>query len=179
MSRIGALPIQVPEEVRIDVTGQVVVVHGPRGSLSIDVRPEIRVVVDEKTVRAEVKKKALNTNAYWGLTRALIANMVKGVSGGFEKRLDLEGVGYRVKGDKGRVELSVGFSHPVEYVAPEGIEFELIENKSIVVKGIDKQLVGLVASKIRKIRQPEPYKGKGIRYFGERVRKKAGKAGRI
>ena len=154
-------------------------VEGPKGNLEIEVRPEIKVEVADDQVIVSVAKETDKSNAYWGLTRALIAGMVEGVEKGYEKRLQLVGVGYRAKSTgKDSLTMTVGFSHPVEYKAPEGVEVEVEGNQDIIVRGIDKQLVGLAAAQIRKIKKPEPYKGKGIRYLGEVVRRKAGKSGK-
>lgn len=176
MSRIGKQPIEIPSGVDVEVDGSRVTVKGPRGSLEQTFHPEIRIVKDDGLVRVERPSDEGMHRALHGLTRTLIANMVEGVTKGFEKRLEIVGVGYRavLKGED--LELAVGFSHPVTVRRPEGIEFEVPAANRIVIRGNDKQAVGEVAANIRKIRKPEPYKGKGIRYEGEYVRKKAGKA---
>lgn len=178
MSRIGRQPIKIPEEVKVTVENQIVRVDGPRGSLTQFVRPEIKVEVknDEvKVLRTNEKKLA---KALHGLTRTLIANMIMGTTKGWSKTLELHGVGYRAKMEGGKLVLKVGFSHPVEIVPPQGIELSVSGNK-ITVSGNDKALVGQVAAKIRAVRKPEPYKGKGIRYVGEKVRRKPGKAAKV
>jgi large subunit ribosomal protein L6 len=175
MSRIGKQPIPLPEGVEITIEPELVSVKGPRGELServnraIDVRQENgEVTVTRPTDRGDHR-------ALHGLTRSLIANMVEGVTNGFEKRLEIQGVGYRAQLQGRRLILSLGYSHPVELEAPEGIEFEVPQPTRIVVRGISKQAVGEVAANIRKQRPPEPYKGKGIRYEGEYVARKVGK----
>jgi large subunit ribosomal protein L6 len=176
MSRIGKQPIPIPNGVQVDVDDGRVTVTGPGGTLSQTLNREMRVAVEGGEVSVQRPSDEREHKALHGLTRTLIANMVEGVTRGFEKRLEIQGVGYRAA-LKGRdLELQVGFSHPVEFRAPEGIDFEVPAPNRVVVKGIDKQLVGETAAKIRKVRKPEPYKGKGIRYEGEYVRKKAGKA---
>ena len=151
-------------------------VKGPRGSLHQDVHPRMRVTVEDGTVSVQRPSDDRLDKSLHGLTRTLIANMVEGVTNVFEKRLEIQGVGYRAALQGRDIELQVGYSHPVRVPAPEGIEFEVPAPTRITVRGIDKQLVGEVAANIRKVRKPEPYKGKGIRYEGEYVRKKAGKA---
>ncbi|MEQ8719431.1 MAG: 50S ribosomal protein L6 [Acidimicrobiales bacterium] len=179
MSRIGRAPIPIPSGVKVDVTGAHVKVEGPKGSLDLDVAPTIVVRVDEDTVVVERSVEEREARALHGLTRALVANMVTGVSEGFTKNLEIHGVGYRAQA-KGSdaLELQLGFSHPVEIKAPDGVTFEVPLPTQITVVGIDKQKVGQVAAEIRSLRKPEPYKGKGIRYAGERVIRKAGKAGK-
>lgn len=176
MSKIGKIPIIIKEGVSINMQNQQVQISGPKGSLSFAVPQGIEV--KEKDGKITVSKKVIENqeiNASFGLARALIANMVKGVTEGFEKRLELLGVGYRAQVSGNELLLSIGFSHPVKVQAPEGITFSVSENV-ISVSGIDKGQVGNTAAKIRAIRPPEPYKGKGIRYVGEKVRRKAGKA---
>jgi large subunit ribosomal protein L6 len=176
MSRIGKQPIRVPDGVQVELQGTRVSVTGPRGSLHQDVHPRMKVTVDDGTVTVERRSEERLDKSLHGLTRTLIANMVAGVTDGFEKRLEIQGVGYRAALQGKDLELQVGYSHPVRFPAPEGIEFEVPAANRIVVRGNDKQRVGEVAANIRKVRKPEPYKGKGIRYEGEYVRKKAGKA---
>jgi large subunit ribosomal protein L6 len=176
VSRIGKQPITVPSGVDVQVDGSRVAVKGPRGSLAQTFSPEMRIVLDDGTLRVERPSDERTHRSLHGLTRTLIANMVEGVTNGYEKRLEIVGVGYRAALKDGDLEIAAGYSHPVPFRAPEGIEFEVPAPTRIVVRGIDKQLVGEVAAQIRKIRKPEPYKGKGIRYEGEHVRKKAGKA---
>lgn len=169
MSKIGKQPIEVPEGVTIKLADSFVVVKGPKGELKKDLPKEVKVEIKEKQVVIVSKDKAL-----WGLFRALIANMVEGVNKGFEKKLEIVGVGYGAKmGDKNLI-LKIGFSHPVEIEIPKGIEIR-VEKNIITVSGIDKQLVGQTAAHIRAQKKPEPYKGKGIRYLDEEVRRKPGK----
>jgi large subunit ribosomal protein L6 len=177
MSRIGRQPIEIPNDVDVELgEGSLVTVKGPRGSLSQRLHPEMRVVREEGTVRVERPSDEGFHRSLHGLTRSLIANMVEGVTKGYEKRLQIVGVGYRASLKGKALELAVGYSHTVTVPAIDGIEFEVPTPTSIVVRGNDKQQVGEVAANIRKIRKPEPYKGKGIRYENEFVRKKAGKA---
>jgi large subunit ribosomal protein L6 len=176
MSRIGKKPIPVPDGVTVDIKPGHVFVKGPKGELQQDINPEMKVSQEDGMLTVERPTDRGEHRALHGLTRSLIANMVEGVTNGYEKRLEIQGVGYRAALKGTDLELQVGFSHPVEFPAPDGIEFEVPAANRIVVKGIDKQLVGETAAKIRKVRKPEPYKGKGIRYEGEYVRKKAGKA---
>ena len=176
MSRIGKQPVGVPSGVDVKLDGDHLVVKGPKGQLELDVHPEMQVSVDdgELTVARPSDKK--EHRALHGLTRALINNMVTGVTEGFERSLEIVGVGYRAELKGKGLTLSLGFSHTIDYPAPEGIEFEVPQPTNIVVRGIDKQKVGQVAAEIRAFRPPEPYKGKGVRYAGEHVRRKAGKA---
>lgn len=174
MSRIGKKPILIPEGVEVKIEDQKVVVNGPKGELQKEFRPEIEVEVRENKIFVRPKIKTKKTNALWGLTRALLDNLIKGVTEGFEKKLEIEGLGFRASMEGGDLVLFVGFSHPVRIKAPEGIKFS-VEKNMITVAGIDKELVGQLAAKIRKAKPPEPYKGKGIRYVGEVVRRKVGK----
>jgi large subunit ribosomal protein L6 len=177
MSRIGKKPVEIPSGVDVEVDdGNVVTVSGPRGELSQAMHATMRIVVEDGTLRVERPDDVGFSRSLHGLTRSLVANMVEGVTKGFEKRLQIVGVGYRAALKGKDVELQVGYSHPVLVQQPEGIEFEVPAPTQIVVRGNDKQQVGEVAANIRKIRKPEPYKGKGIRYENEYVRKKAGKA---
>lgn len=174
MSRIGKQPIKIPGEVKVTQKGKLLEVVGPRGILSLNIRDDIILKITEEELVVESTNR--ETTAYWGLTRSLIANAVKGVTEGYEKILELVGVGYRVKKDGNLLSLTLGFSHPVNFEVPDGIKLEVPDNKTIKVIGIDKQLVGLTAAKIRKLRKPEPYKGKGIKYSDEIVRRKQGKS---
>ncbi len=174
MSRIGKQPIELPPGVTVAVAGNAVTVTGPQGSLARTVRPEVRVTAEGGRVFVLPASSSRKTPAYWGLTRALLAAMVEGVSRGFEKRLEIEGIGYRASLSGSDLQLAIGFSHPVIIPALPGISYR-VEKNAVIVSGIDKQLVGDVAARIRSIRPPEPYKGKGIRYAGEVVRRKAGK----
>jgi large subunit ribosomal protein L6 len=176
MSRIGKQPIEIPSGVEIDAANEVVTVKGPRGQLVQRVHPEMRIRQEDGAVRVERPNDEGFYRGLHGLTRTLIANMVEGVTKGFEKRLAIVGVGYRAQLRGKDLELAVGYSHPVPVRCPEGIEFEVPTPTSIVIRGNDKQAVGEIAARIRKVRKPEPYKGKGIRYEDEYVRKKAGKA---
>jgi large subunit ribosomal protein L6 len=162
----------------VDVTidGSRVAVKGPRGALESTMHQDMRILMEDGTIRVERPSDERLHRSLHGLTRTLVANMVEGVTNGYEKRLEIVGVGYRAVLKGSDLELAMGFSHPVNVPAPPGIEFEVPAANRITVRGIDKQLVGEVAAKIRKVRKPEPYKGKGIRYEGEYVRKKAGKA---
>jgi large subunit ribosomal protein L6 len=177
MSRIGKQPIEIPSGVEIDVAdGNLVTVKGPKGTLTQTMHVDMSIVIDGGTARVERPDDEGFHRGLHGLTRTLLANMVQGVTQGFEKRLAIVGVGYRAALKGKDLEIQVGYSHPVSVSQPDGIEFEVPSPTSIVVRGTDKQLVGEVAANIRKIRKPEPYKGKGIRYEDEHVRKKAGKA---
>ncbi|MBA2337070.1 MAG: 50S ribosomal protein L6 [Acidimicrobiia bacterium] len=177
MSRIGNSPIAVPAGVDVVVDGRNVSVKGPRGSLQRSIDRRITVSVDDGVITLRRDGDEAEVRALHGLYRALVANMVIGVSDGYRKELQAVGVGYRASLQGRRLQLQVGFSHPVAVEAPDGINFEVPEPTRIVVTGIDKELVGQTAADIRRIRPPEPYKGKGIRYVDERVRRKAGKAG--
>ena len=177
MSRIGRSPIPVPSGVEVSLAGREVTIKGPQGSLGRSLPGEITVRQEEGSLLVERPDDERQNRALHGLTRSLVANMVTGVTAGFTKELEIIGVGYRAipKGPN-QLELALGFSHPVIVDAPAGITFDVPQPTRIIVKGIDKELVGQVAANIRKIRKPEPYKGKGVRYAGERVIRKAGKA---
>jgi large subunit ribosomal protein L6 len=177
MSRIGRSPIAVPSGVSVDLAGSSVTVTGPQGSLARQLPGGISIRQDGDTLLVERPGDEREQRALHGLSRSLVANMVHGVTEGFSKELEIVGVGYRAtaKGP-GALELALGFSHPVQVTAPDGITFEVPTPTRIIVKGIDKERVGQMAADIRKIRKPEPYKGKGVRYAGERVLRKAGKA---
>jgi large subunit ribosomal protein L6 len=175
MSRIGRKPIEIPSEVNVAVDPGRVMVNGPLGELQSQIPHRIKVERDGDTLVVTRPTERGDDRALHGLTRSLVANMVEGVTKGFEKRLEIQGVGYRAALRGTSLELNVGFSHPVVKEAPAGITFELPAPTQIVVKGIDKQQVGQIAAEIRKVRPPEPYKGKGIRYEGEYVRRKVGK----
>ncbi len=175
MSRIGRKPIAVPESVTVEVGPGRVSVKGPKGELDQSLSQDMKVEQAEGVVTVARPTDRGEHRALHGLTRSLIANMVEGVTEGFEKRLEIQGVGYRAQLKGKNLELALGYSHPVAVEAPEGIEFEVPQPTEIVVRGIDKQLVGQVAADIRKRRPPEPYKGKGIRYRGEHVARKVGK----
>lgn len=179
MSRIGKMPIAVPSEVRVGLDGRRVTVQGPRGVLEFDVHPKMQVRMDGNEIVVARPDDSNQSKALHGLTRALLANMVTGVTAGFVKRLVIEGVGYRAEVQGSTLVLQVGFSHAVRIEAPEGISFEVDRTgRLIAVSGSDKELVGEVAARIRAVREPEPYHGKGIAYEGEIIRRKAGKAGK-
>ena len=177
MSRIGKAPIELPSGVEVTTEGNVVVVKGPKGSLRQEIDPRVSLSIDDGVVSVVRDNDDREVRALHGLYRALIANMVIGVSTGYSKELQAVGVGYRGAMKGNTLELQVGYSHPVAIEAPEGITFEVPEPTKFIISGIDKQLVGQVAANIRAVRPPEPYKGKGIRYADEYVRRKAGKAG--
>jgi len=177
MSRIGRMPVPVPKGVTVQIDGPSIMVKGPKGELGRSLHPEMTIVLDGDTINVARPSEEKRHRALHGLTRSLIHNMVEGVTNGFSKRLEIHGVGYRAEETGKGVRLIVGYSHPVEYEAPKGIKIT-VENPTLVkVDGIDKEVVGQVAAELRKVRPPEPYKGKGIRYQGEHVRRKAGKTG--
>ncbi len=174
MSRIGKQPIEIPAGVTVTVNSGVVTVKGPKGTLTHKMHHTITASVEGAVLTCSVAKTSKESSALWGTTRAVLASMVEGVSEGFSKKLEMQGVGYRAALKGKNLELSVGFSHTVPVVAPEGITFT-VEKELITITGADKYLVGQVAANIRSVRPPEPYKGKGIRYQGEKVRRKVGK----
>lgn len=190
MSRVGKKPILIPQGVDVKIDDKKIMVTGPKGSVSLDIRPEVEIVIKEGRIsiylkdsignRPQKKSKTgvimhdKNIRALWGLTGASISNMVRGVTEGFEKKLGIEGIGFKANLEGTDLVLDVGFTHLVRIAAPQNIKFSL-EKNIIIVSGIDKEQVGQIAAKIRKVRPPEPYKGKGIRYFGEVVRRKVGK----
>ena len=176
MSRIGLVPVKIPEGVSVTVEKKLVTVTGPKGTLTQTFRPEVAIKVDGHQVFVERKGDSPKAKSLHGLSRTLLENMCLGVTSGWNKGLELVGVGYKAALEGTNLVLSLGFSHPVKFSAPEGIVFEITENTKINVRGFDKQLVGETAAQIRRLRPPEPYKGKGIRYIGEVVRRKAGKA---
>jgi large subunit ribosomal protein L6 len=175
MSRIGRKPIQIPDGVEVDVKPGAVSVKGPKGELEQTLDNDMKVGLDDGTIKVERPTDRGEHRALHGLTRSLIANMVEGVTEGFERRLEIQGVGYRAQLKGKNLEMALGYSHPVSIEAPDGIEFEVPQPTEVVVRGIDKQLVGETAARIRKSRPPEPYKGKGVRYAGEHVTRKVGK----
>jgi large subunit ribosomal protein L6 len=179
MSRIGLVPINVPSGVDVAIDGQAVRVKGPKGQLEMTVRRPINVNRDNGSIVVSRPNDERRNRSLHGLTRTLINNMVVGVTDGYTRRLEIRGVGYRAAMDGKTLVLNVGYSHPVRMEPVEGIEYAVEGNTNISVSGIDKALVGEVAARIRRVRPPEPYKGKGIRYVGERVRQKAGKAGKV
>ena len=178
MSRIGKAPITVPSGVDINISGRTITVKGPKGTLSREIPGEITVRQEESTLFVERPNDERTNRAQHGLVRSLVNNMVVGVTDGFAKELEIVGVGYRAEAQGQNLRLALGFSHPVMVNAPEGITFEVPAQTRVIVKGIDKELVGQVAANIRSIRKPEPYKGKGVRYLNERIIRKAGKAGK-
>jgi large subunit ribosomal protein L6 len=175
MSRIGKLPIIVKEGITVTQEGRTVKVSGPKGELSLKINPVIGMEIVDGRINLSVKKNTKDSGSFYGLTRTLISNMVQGVDEGFEKKLEFHGVGYRANMEGRDLVMALGFSHPVRYTPREGIEIK-VEKSTITVSGIDKQLVGQTAAEIRELKKPEPYKGKGIKYEGERIRRKAGKA---
>ena len=180
MSRIGRMPIPIPESVAVSIEGNRVTVKGPKGELSRSFVQDMSIDLQDNQIIVTRPSDSKRHKAMHGLTRALLANMVTGVSEGFQKTLEIVGVGYRAEMQGETLVLSVGYSHPVQIEPPPGITFSVEKGyRSFIVEGIDKELVGEVAARIRAVRKPEPYKGKGIRYLGERVRRKAGKAGKI
>lgn len=178
MSRIGKKPVPVPSGVSVSIDSQSVVVKGPKGELSRTLPGEVSLTQEGETIVVSRQDDSRTARSRHGLSRTLVSNMVEGVSTGFEKRLEIKGVGYRAAVKGKTLTLNLGYSHPVEFDPPAGIEFKVENNTNVIVTGIDKELVGTVAAKIRDARPPEPYKGKGVRYLGEMVRRKAGKAGK-
>jgi len=177
MSRIGKKPLSLPKGVTVTVDGQRVTVKGPKGELARTVHPEMTVRVEDGTLTVHRPSDESRHRALHGLTRSLVANMVEGVTNGYRRSLEIQGVGYKAESVGSGVRLVVGLSHAVEFPAPKGITIRLESPTQLHVEGIDKEMVGQVAAEIRKVRPPEPYKGKGIRYLGEQVRRKAGKTG--
>ena len=175
MSRIGKRPVSLPKGVTAQVAGQRVTIKGPKGEIGRTVHADLTVVVEETGVVVKRPSDESRHKALHGLTRTLIANMVEGVTKGFQKTLEIQGVGYKAEPKGQEIQLLVGFSHPVRYKPPQGIKIAIDNNTLVKIEGVDKELVGQVAAEIRAVRPPEPYKGKGIRYQGEQVRRKAGK----
>jgi large subunit ribosomal protein L6 len=178
MSRIGKMPIPLPAGVTVAIDGQNVAVKGPKGELALTVSEPIKITIEDNSVIVSRPDDEAKSKSLHGLTRTLIANNVHGVSTGFTKTLEIVGTGYRAASKGSNLELALGFSHPVVVEPPQGITLTVEGNTKIIVSGVDKQAVGEVAANIRKIRKPEPYKGKGVRYEGEKVRRKAGKSGK-
>lgn len=178
MSRIGKRPIPIPPKVTVTIDGQAVTVKGPKGELSRVLPAGVLVEQSDDTIMVTRRDESRLARERHGLCRTLVANMVEGVSQGFQKRLEIQGVGYRAQVQGKNLNLSLGYSHPVTFEPPPGIEFAVENNTNVTVSGIDKEIVGNIAAKIRGARPPEPYKGKGVRYAGEYVRRKAGKAGK-
>lgn len=177
MSRVGRMPIDIPAGVSVSLNGPVITVKGPKGELTRTLHQDIKVSVADNVITVERPSDEKNHRALHGLTRALVANMVIGVTEGFKKELEIVGVGYRAQMKGNKLALTLGFSHPLELEAPEGIKIECPSATSIVISGANKEHVGEFAAKVREYRLPEPYKGKGIKYVGEHIRRKAGKAG--
>jgi len=173
MSRIGKQPIFIPDNVEVTINGGHVSVKGPKGELGIEVHPAIGIEKDNGVITVKPKNDK-KSSALWGLTRSLVSNMVKGVTEGYAKRLEIEGVGYRAQVQGENLVMQLGFSHPIEFPIPDNVSVS-VEGNAIDISGIDKQLVGQVSAKIRSFKKPEPYKGKGIHYKGEHIRRKAGK----
>lgn len=178
MSRIGRKPITIPSGVNVTLDNTQITVKGPKGSLSREIHKDMKVNVLENEISVERPSDNKLHRSLHGTTRSVVANMVSGVTEGFTKSLDLVGVGYRANKSGDKLVLNVGYSHPVEITPENGIEFDVPTNTKIIVKGIDKELVGAMAAKVRSVREPEPYKGKGIKYEGERILRKEGKAGK-
>ncbi len=179
MSRIGRLPITVPAGVTVTLDGHAITVEGPKGTLGRDLHPDIRVIQEEGTLLVQRPTDNKMHKQLHGLTRTLVANMVEGVTAGYRKGLEITGVGYRATKVGEKLLLNLGYSHPIEIDPPSGISFEVETPTRLAVVGIDKELVGQIAARVRASRKPEPYKGKGVRYAGEVIRRKAGKAGKI
>ena len=179
MSRIGRLPIPVPAAVDVSIVGREITVNGPKGTLTRALHPDMKVSKVDSTLVVERPSEAKYHKQLHGLTRTLVANMVIGVTTGYRKQLEITGVGYRATKVGNKLQLNLGYSHPIEMDPPAGIAFELETPVKLAVVGIDKELVGQVAAKVRATRKPEPYKGKGVHYLGEVIRRKAGKAGKI
>jgi large subunit ribosomal protein L6 len=178
MSRIGKKPIDIPAGVKVALNKGICTVEGPKGKLEQHIHRNAIVNIEENVINVDIKDTSKLSRSLHGLTRTLISNMIDGVTKGYEKKLEIQGVGYRVTQKGKNLDFALGFSHPVEFTPPEGIELVAETQQKITVKGIDKQLVGQVAANIRELRPPEPYKGKGVRYEGEYVMRKAGKTGK-
>lgn len=178
MSRIGKQPVPVPKGVTVTIDGQTVTVKGAKGELSRELPPEIAFVQEGEEIVVTRRDESRNARQRHGLVRTLIANMVEGVSNGYEKKLEIQGVGYRASLQGQKLVMALGYSHPVEFDPPAGIQFAVEKNTNVTITGIDKEVVGNTAARVRAARPPEPYKGKGVRYAGEQIRRKAGKAGK-
>lgn len=185
MSRIGKKPVKIEDGAKVEIKDTTVTVVGPKGTLTLSLRPEISVKIEDGYVIFDIKpelgasRDSKGASAYLGMTRSLVNGMILGVTKGFEKKMELVGVGYRAKTNGNTLVLTVGYSNPVEFPLPAGITAEVVDNTNLTIRGFDKQLVGQVAANIRKVRKPEPYKGKGIKYAGEVIRRKQGKSGKV
>lgn len=177
MSRVGRLPVTIPAGVEVKLDNHLVEVTGPKGKLTKELHPDFRVTLEDNQILVERPSDEKHYRALHGLTRALVQNMVDGVTKGFSKSLELVGVGYRAAKEGKKLVLTVGYSHPVEIVPEEGLEIDVPTPNKVIVKGVDKEMVGALAAQIRSVREPEPYKGKGIKYEDEIIRRKVGKAG--
>ncbi len=178
MSRVGSAPITIPSGVIVEKNGKEVLVNGPKGSLKLTIYPEVDMEIEGDKILVTRKNDQKKSKALHGLTRNLINNMVIGVAQGWSKKLELVGVGFRAQGGGETLTLNVGYSHPVTIKAPQGVNFQVTDNTKITVSGIDKALVGQVAANVKKVKKPDAYKGKGVRYEGEYIRRKAGKSGK-
>jgi len=174
MSRIGKKPILIPEGVEVKIEGNIVIIKGAKGEITREIRPEIKVEIEDKKIQVSPCKETKQTKAFWGLSRALLSNMIEGVTAGFEKKLEIEGIGFKAILEGENILLHVGFTNPVKIKIPQDIKIS-VEKNIIIISGVNKELVGQTAAVIRKAKPPEPYKGKGIRYAGEIVRRKVGK----
>jgi large subunit ribosomal protein L6 len=177
MSRIGKKPITVPKEVEIQYTGDMLYVKGPKGALHRSIDPRVKLRINDSQIALSISDNSKESKSLFGLFRTLIANMVVGVTDGFQKTLEITGVGYRVELSGDQVVFNLGYSSPITFDMPQGIKAQLDQKNKIILSGIDRELLGITAAKIRSFRAPEPYKGKGVRYLHERVRRKAGKTG--
>lgn len=177
MSRIGKKPITIPKGVKVELAEEVITVRSSKGILSKRVNPAVGIVIEDERILIKKNEDVPNADALQGLTRALVANMVTGVSGGFARVMELVGVGYRVEAQGNRLVFNIGYSHPINFTLPEGVSAKVEKQTKLILESIDKELLGLTGARIRRLRPPEPYKGKGIRYTDEVVRRKAGKTG--
>jgi len=175
MSRIGKKIIEIPDGIEVKYANKLLSVKGPKGSLDLAIHAEVELEINDKEISVKKIGKSKKAPAIWGLTRALISNMISGVKNGYEKKIELQGVGFRMAVQGNKITMALGFSHPVEVTVPEGLEAKIVENNVLTISGWDKQLVGQFAADIRELKPVEPYKGKGFRYVGEHVRRKAGK----
>lgn len=178
MSRIGKQPVPIPKGVTVTISGQAVTAKGPKGQLSREFPPEVAIAQEGEEILVTRVDESRNARQRHGLVRTLIANMIEGVNKGYEKKLEIQGVGYRASTQGKKLVMALGYSHPVEFEPPEGITFAVEKNTNVTITGIDKEVVGNTAARVRAARPPEPYKGKGVRYAGEQIRRKAGKAGK-